>query len=139
LVATPRAMGALKDSGVLLDVLVGSATDPGEVYEPGALDPEPRVVVRTRSASGGSWEATRSAGDGDGPPPWLPAERSGTWDPTALPDAPMDAYGCGDSFAAALAYGLAAEMALPDALELAARCGAACRCGRGPYEGQLEG
>ena len=30
-----------------LDVLVGSAHDAGEVYEPGMLSPEPRVVVRT--------------------------------------------------------------------------------------------
>ncbi|MDQ3675893.1 MAG: PfkB family carbohydrate kinase, partial [Actinomycetota bacterium] len=100
--------------------------------------PEPRVIVRTRSAAGGSWEATGSAGAGDGPPPWLAGERSGTWSATPLPGPPADAYGCGDSFAAALTYGLAAGMALADAVELAARCGAACLCGRGPYEGQLE-
>ena len=46
--------------------------------------------------------------------------------------------GCGDSFAAALAYGLGAGMELPAAIELGARCGAACLCGRGPYAGQLE-
>ena len=123
LVATPRAMVALHGSGVAVDVLVGSAVDPGEVYERGMLDPEPRVVVRTRSGAGGAWEAE------DG--------RSGTWDATALPGEPVDAYGCGDSFAAALAYGLGAGMELEEALELAARCGAACLCGRGPYAGQL--
>jgi ribokinase len=139
LVATPRARAALADSGVLLDVLVGSATDPGEVYEPGGLDPEPRVVVRTRSADGGSWKATGSADGDGGRPAWLPArQQRGTWNATPLPGLAVDAYGCGDSFAAALAYGLAARMILPEALELAARCGAACLCGRGPYEGQLE-
>jgi ribokinase len=133
LVATPRALGALADSGVAVDVLVGSATDPGEVYEPGMLDPEPRVVVRTRGEQGGEWAAT-----GDSPPPWVPAgRRSGGWAATALPGEAVDAYGCGDSFAAGLTYGLGAGMALDEAIELGARCGAACLCGRGPYAGQL--
>ena len=56
LVATPRAMQALADSGVRLDVLVGSAEDSGEAYVTGSLQPRPRVVVRTRGARGGSWE-----------------------------------------------------------------------------------
>jgi ribokinase len=134
LVATPRALAALAGAGVAVDVLVGSAKDPGEAYEPGMLDPEPRVVVRTRGGAGGEWSAT-----GDEPLPWLPAgRRSGTWAPTPLPGEPVDAYGCGDSFAAGLTYGLGAGMELEHAIELGARCGAACLCGRGPYAGQLE-
>jgi len=133
LVATPRAIDVLAAAGVQLDVLVGSATDAGEAYERGMLDPPPRVVVRTRGARGGSWEVTGE------PPPWLAGgERSGEWAPAALPGTPVDAYGCGDSFAAGLTYGLAAGMALTEAVGLGARCGAACLCGRGPYEGQLE-
>jgi ribokinase len=123
LVATPRALEALAGSGVALDVLVGSANDPGETYRPGMLDPPPRAVVRTHGAAGGEWSA---------------ADRSGTWEPAPLPGKPVDAYGCGDSFAAGLTYGLGAGLALEDAIELAARCGAACLCGRGPYAGQLE-
>jgi ribokinase len=122
LVATPRAMGALAGSGVQLDVLVRSATDPGEAYEPGMLDPAPRFVVSTRSEHGGSWTG----------------ETSGSWEATPLPGPPVDAYGCGDSFAAALTFGLGAGMRMPAAIDLAARCGAACLCGRGPYAGQLE-
>jgi ribokinase len=144
LVATPRAMDALARSGVRLDVLVGSATDPGEAYEPGMLDPAPRVVVRTRGADGGTWEVGGGGGDGvddggDAPPvPWLPAaERSGRWTAAPLPGAQVDAYGCGDSFAAGLAFGLGAGMMLGEALELAARGGAACLCGRGPYGAML--
>ena len=121
LVATPRAMGALAQSGVQLDVLVRSASDPGERYEPGMLDPAPRHVVSTRGALGGSWTG----------------ETAGEWQATALPGPPVDAYGCGDSFAAALAYGLGAGMDLPAAIELGARCGAACLTGRGPYGAQL--
>jgi ribokinase len=49
----------------------------------------------------------------------------------------VDAYGCGDSFAAGFTYGLGAGMSLEDALQLGARCGAACLAGRGPYTAQL--
>ena len=121
LIATPRAIEALAESDVQLDVLVRSAGDPGERYEPGMLDPAPRWVVSTAGAMGGSWTG----------------EAAGEWEATTLPGPPVDAYGCGDSFAAALAYGLAAGMQLPAAIDLAARCGAACLTGRGPYAGQL--
>jgi len=121
LVATPRAIEALAASGVQLDVLVHSASDPGEAYEPGMLDPAPRFVVSTRGALGGSWTG----------------ETSGSWKATPLPGPPVDSYGCGDSFAAALAFGLGSGMQLAQAIELGARCGAACLCGRGPFAGQL--
>jgi ribokinase len=136
LVATPRAIGALIEAGVRLDVLVGSDSDPGEAYAAGTLHPEPRVVVRTRGAKGGRWEAAPDAGE----LPWLDAgRRSGSWQATPLPGPQADAYGCGDSFAAALAYGLGAGMTLDDAIGLGARCGAAVLCGRGPYGAMLAG
>jgi ribokinase len=122
LVSTTRGIEALAESGVELDALVSSAADLGERYEPGRLDPSPRAVVRTAGASGGSWETGSARGDYEAVP---------------LPGSVRDAYGCGDSFAAGLTYGLGADLALPAALELAARCGAACLTGRGPYEGQL--
>ena len=87
--------------------------------------------ARPAAALGGQHARASSAGRGRG-------ETSGSWEATPLPGPPVDAYGCGDSFAAALAYGLGAGMALPEAIELGARCGAACLCGRGPYAGQLE-
>jgi ribokinase len=123
LVATPRALPTLVEAGVELDVLVASAKDPGEAYVPGTLDPEPSCVVRTHGAQGGEW-----VGAGG---------RSGSWAAAELPGAPVDAYGCGDSFAAGLTYALAAGEQLEAALALAARCGAACMTGRGPYAGQL--
>jgi ribokinase len=125
LVATVRGLEALAASGVELDVLVASAKDPGERYEPGSLEPPPRVVVRTAGAAGGQWEAA------DG--------RHGRWEATPLPGPVRDSYGCGDSFAGGLTYGLGAGGSLEDALLLAARCGAACMTGSGPYEGQLGG
>jgi ribokinase len=123
LVATPRGLDVLIQSKVELDALVASGKDPGERYRPGQLDPPPRLVVRTEGAAGGSWER--------------PGGESGRYEATPLPGPVVDAYGCGDSFAAGLTFGLGDGRALSDALELAARCGAACLTGRGPYEGQL--
>ena len=123
LVATPRAFDDLAQADVALDVLVASATDAGEAVDPERLPTPPRYVVRTRGSDGGEWEAA----DGT----------HGSWDPVAPPGEPVDAYGCGDSFAAALAYGLGSGMALAAALHLAATCGAWCLCGRGPYGNQL--
>jgi ribokinase len=123
LVATARALDSLREAGVALDALVASGSDTGERYERGQIVPEPRLVVRTAGAAGGAWESS----DGS----------SGRYAATPLLGAVEDAYGCGDSFAAGLTYGLGAGEALPDALELAARCGAACLTGRGPYAGQL--
>jgi ribokinase len=124
LVATPRGLDTLADAHVELDALVMSARDPGERYSRGDLDPEPRVVVRTAGATGGEWETA----DGE----------RGRWEPAPLPGPVRDAYGAGDSFAAGLTYGLGAGWSVDKAVELAARCGAACLTGSGPFEGQLE-
>ena len=80
-------------------------------------------MVRTASSSGGEWETL----DGE----------HGSWEPTPLPGPLVDVYGSGDSFAGGLTYGLGAGMSLADAVDLGARCGAACATGRGPYEAQL--
>ena len=123
LVATARALEPLAEAHVELDALVSSGKDEGERYEPGTLDPKPRLVVRTAGAGGGSWER--------------PDGSAGRYAATALPGPVEDSYGCGDSFAGGLAYGLGTGMEVPDALELAARCGAACLTGKGPYGAQL--
>lgn len=122
LVATSRALGALAEAAVELDALVSSASDEGERYEPGALDPEPALVVRTAGPAGGT--ATRA--DGNEIP----------WTAEPPPGPPIDFYGAGDSFAAGLTFGLAGSDA-EAALRLGARCGAATVAGRGPYEAQL--
>ena len=119
LVATPRTMATLKEARVELDALVGSATDPGERYEPGELDPPPRLRVATMGAKGGM------------------AEPGGSFAAAPLPGPIEDAYGAGDSFAAGLTYGLASGWSTSDAIALAARCGAAAVTGPGAFEGQL--
>jgi ribokinase len=119
LVASARELATLKEAGVEVDALVGSGEDEGELYRPGDLDPPPKVVVTTSGALGG----------------WL--QPGGPFRPASLPGPIVDAYGCGDCFAAGLTFGLARGDSLEDAVALAARCGAAVMTGRGPYQAQL--
>ncbi len=123
LVATTRALDVLRAAEVQVDVMVASAVDAGEKYVAGSLDPEPRFVVRTHGGDGGEWVGVEG--------------RTGHWAAEPLPGEPVDAYGCGDSFAAGLTFALGRGDELEAALALAARCGAYELCGRGPYEGQL--
>ena len=123
LVATARELRTLAGSGVELDALVGSGRDEHERYAPGSLEPPPRLVVTTAGAGGGRW----TAGEG----------RTGSYAAAPLPGPIADAYGAGDSFAGGLTFALADGRDVEEALELAARCGAACMTGRGPYAGQL--
>jgi ribokinase len=114
LAATARELPALHEAGVRLDLLVGSLNDPGERYD-GSL--EAATVVLTDGADGGTANGVPYAA--------VPAETI------------VDTYGAGDSFAAALAFGLARGDALGDALALAARAGSAVLGGPGPYSSQL--
>jgi ribokinase len=120
LVATARELPTLREGSVELDVLVGSGEDEGELYRPGDLDPPPRVIVTTSGGLGG----------------WV--QPGGPFRPAPLPGPIVDAYGCGDSFAAGLTFALARGDPLERAVELAARCGAAVMTGRGPYAAQLD-
>jgi ribokinase len=124
LVASPRAGEALGE-GVALDALVLSGEDAIERHMATRAQDEAELVVFTEGARGGSYRE-RSGG-------------SGTWTAAQLPAPPADSYGCGDSFAAGLTYGLGVGLEVPGALALAARCGAMCLTGRGPYERQLLG
>lgn len=115
LAATPRERATLLEGGVALDLLVGSGSDPGERYEGGL---QAGVVVATEGAAGGVANGSRY--------PAVPA-----------PGPLEDTYGAGDSFAAALCYALARGEDLADALQLAARAGAAVVTGRGPFAEQI--
>jgi len=115
-VAATRELAILRDARVRLDALVGSGTDPGERYAPGDLDPPPGVLITTSGARGGTVE-----------PGGLVFEAA------PLPGPLVDAYGCGDSFTAAFTFALAKGAQLPEALELAARSGAAALTRRGAH------
>jgi len=122
LVASPRAVDALgKD--VELDALVLSEDDAIERGEAARAQSGAKLVVLTEGSRGGSYRERSGS--------------SGRWAPVPLGASAVDSYGCGDSFAAGLTYGLGVGLEVPDALALAARCGAVCLTGRGPYERQL--
>lgn len=119
LVATSRELATLKEAGVQLDAVVGSGEDEAEVYRPGDLDPAPLVAVTTAGGLGG----------------WL--QPGGPFRSTPLPGPVVDTYGAGDCFASGLTFALARGDAVEDAVQVAARCGAAVMTGRGPYHGQI--
>ena len=114
LAGTVRELPTLRAGGVPLDLLVASANDPGEHYD-GSLDAT--TVVLTDGVRGGTANGER-------------------YDAIAPPQI-VDAYGAGDSFAAALAFALARGDALPSAVRLGAQAGSAVIAGRGPYTSQL--
>jgi ribokinase len=119
LVASPRAGKVLAKSGIALDALVYSDEDELESALALALEPRPTLLVATRGADGGRYETA----DGS----------KGTWKAAPLPGPIADSYGCGDSFAAAFTYGLAAGETVDSSLELAAEAGASCLTRSGPY------
>lgn len=124
LVGTARVLSVLTEAAVQLDALVGSAVDPGELFETTDVDPSPRLSVWTESERGGRY----SVANGE-----LQHYKA-----APLNQPVVDRYGAGDSFVAGLTYGLGANASVEDALALGARCGAAALEGRGPYEGQLK-
>jgi ribokinase len=128
LVSSPRAQHALGHS-VPLDALVLSADDAVERQEATRAEQDARLLVFTEGGHGGSYRE-HNGNSGAWPAAELPGSANG-------PGEPVDSYGCGDSFAAGLTYGLGAGLKVDEALALAARCGATCLTGRGPYEHQL--
>ena len=123
LIATTRVLKVLKDSEVELDALVGSASDPAERYREGDLEPPPQIVVQTNGSEGGTYS--------------VGGDRPRAFDAAPLPGPIVDTYGAGDSFAGGLAFGLGMGWGVDEAVELAARCGAAALTGRGSFESQL--
>lgn len=117
LVVTARRLPSLIASGVQADVLIGSATDPGEQFELGGLPVAPHVVVRTEGSAGGSYRTVSGA--------------EGRYLPVPLPGPLADSYGAGDVMMAALTLELGAGRTLEGALSAAARAAAAQLTRRG--------
>ena len=117
LAATPRVgLAVLESAGVQIDALIGSGLDPAELVAPGDLVPSPRVQISTEGAAGG----LISTGD--------------RYSASALPGPFVETYGCGDSFAAGVFAGLAAQWPLKTAIQLGCQLGAACATRFGPYD-----
>jgi ribokinase len=145
LVASPRA-GETLGQGVALDALVLSGDDADERRQALSAQDEAELVLYTEGERGGAYR--RRTGESGRWDPVEPAETAEAAEGAEAAEAAegaeaaedaeaADSYGCGDSFAAGLTYGLGAGLEVPDAVALAARCGAACLTGRGPYERQL--
>jgi ribokinase len=105
-VASPRARDVLATSTI--DALVFSESDLDESTWAERLAPHSRLLVATEGERGGRW--------------WGVSE--GRWAATPLPGPPRDAYGCGDSFAAAFTLGLGRGDSIADAAALGAAAGA---------------
>ena len=106
LVASPRARATRE--GPCLDALVFSAEDPQEAAWAQEVSGRARLMVATDGARGGSWRG----------------ESTGTWGPVEPPGPVVDSFGCGDSFVAALTFGLASGLPIAGAVELGAQWGA---------------
>jgi ribokinase len=118
LVATARELPTLLDAQVELDALVRSSLDPSEQYEPGQLDPVPKLVVSTMGRQGGSFVAGAD---------------EGTFAAADIPGPVVDAYGAGDSFAAGLTFALGRGDDPESALAFASECGANALTRRGAH------
>jgi ribokinase len=123
LVATSRIADLLAEVDLLLDAVVGSAAVPAEALDPNDLTHPPHLIVRTRSVQGGRYETS------DG--------RAGTYEAVTTPGPGLDTYGAGDSVAAGVTFALADGREIEEALAIAARCGAWCAAGKGPFGNQL--
>jgi ribokinase len=110
LVVTARRFDALVASGVRADALIGSRTDPGEQFDLARLSVQPRHVVVTDGARGGTGYTA------------VPA-----------PGPVVDTYGAGDTFLAGVLFGLSAREPLAEALARGAREAAAAVTWRGAY------
>jgi ribokinase len=120
LLATARELPTLAEAGVELNALVHSASDPEETYEPGQINPAPKLVVATRGREGGTFTA---------------GNESGAFEAAPIPGPIADAYGAGDCFAAGLAFALARGDETEAALALAAGRGARAMTRRGGVHG----
>ena len=107
-VASPRARNVLEADGAWVYALVFSQSDEDERAWATRVASHARVLVGTEGDRGGRW--------------WGASE--GRWDAVPLPGPPHDAYGCGDSFAAAFTLGLGRGGSIADAAKLGAEAGA---------------
>jgi ribokinase len=110
LVVTPRAGDHAAGLSAVprVDATVFSADDREEVRWASDWEPHSRLLVATEGAHGGRW--------------W--GETSGQWPAAPVPGPIRDSYGCGDSFAAGVTFGLARGGSIAEAAAIGARCGA---------------
>jgi len=116
LCTTPRVgIDLINQSKVNLDALIGSNLDPDESFLLSDLNKRPRYIIKTEGEKGGIY---------------IPG---GRFNAINNNNQKIDSYGCGDSFAAGILYGLAESWPIEKALKLGTVLGRNCIEHFGPY------
>ena len=117
LCTTPRVgLNIINESGIFLDGLIGSNLDPGEVFSLNELKIKPRFVIKTEGEDGGI------------------IFPGGRYKAIENKEKKIDSYGCGDSFAAGILFGLSSCWNIEESLNLAKIMGRNCSEHFGPYK-----
>ena len=116
LCTTPRVgLNIINKSKVILDALIGSNLDPGEVFSFSELSVKPKYIIKTEGENGGI------------------IFPGGRYKALKNKKPKVDSYGCGDSFAAAILYGMASKWNIDKSLNLAKIIGRNASEFFGPY------
>ena len=116
LCTTPRVgLNIINESGIFLDGLIGSNLDPGEVFSLNELRFKPKFIIKTEVENGGI------------------VCPGGRYKAIKNKKNKVDSYGCGDSFAAGILYGLSSNWDIEESLNLAKMMGRNCSEHFGPY------
>ena len=116
LCTTPRVgLNTINNSNVFLDGLIGSNLDPGEVFSFSELSVIPKYTIKTEGEKGGII---------------FPGGRYKALENKKLK---VDSYGCGDSFAAGILYGMTSKWDIEKSLNLARVLGRDASEFFGPY------
>ena len=116
LCTTPMVgLNTINKSKVLLDGLIGSNLDPGEVFSFSELLLKPKYTIKTEGDKGGL------------------IFPGGRYEALKNKKLKVDSYGCGDSFAAGILYGMASKWDIDKSLNLAKVMGRDASEFFGPY------
>ncbi len=116
LCTTPRVgIELINESKINLDALIGSNLDPDESFLSTDLIKKPKFIIKTEGENGGIY---------------IPGGRFSAIN-NNKPN--IDSYGCGDSFAAGVLYGLAANWPIENSIKLGTVLGRNCIEHFGPY------
>ena len=116
LCTTPRVgINTINKSNVNLDGLIGSNLDPGEEFSFSELSVKPKYTIKTEGEKGGI------------------IFPGGRYEALKNKKRKVDSYGCGDSFAAGILYGMASNWDIDKSLNLAKVIGRDSSEFFGPY------
>ena len=116
LCSTPRAgIKTINESQIFLDALIGSNLDPDEFFSLSDLINIPKLIIKTEGKDGGFL---------------IPG---GRYKAIHNKSPIVDSYGCGDSFAAGIIFGLASRWDIDKTVKLGTLLGSNCIKNFGPY------